>query len=362
MNSERMERMTARQAEIAIGELPPGPQNAITDVKDVRVGHRTLINGNTNTGVTVILPHQKDADRTLYFWGKHVINCRNPFTGIQVLEDFGQMSAPVFLTNMTAVGRVYNGGITFGYSRAKGLPTDGGWPPIVMGIDDRVLNDLRTPSITDRHALEAIANVSTGIVEQGSVGAGTGAVAFGFKGGIGTSSRRIQLKDHVYHVGLLTLANHGRREELIITGVPVGKQMQDPPPSVNHFRSVVGVAATDAPIMPRQLNHLAARAAMGLMRMGGLIDPDESGLVVSFSTGIQLKTPKKTKEYVLDFIPDSEADLLYQAAFEAAEESVLNALFKSSTLKGREGRSAPAFPVGRIQQILQQLNHWDEQP
>jgi D-aminopeptidase len=347
--------MRCRDAGIIVGSLPPGPKNAVTDVKNVRVGHSTLMEGDVNTGVTVVLPHEKDAENAHYFWGRYIHDSDIELTGIQVLEDFGAMSSPIFLTNLMAVGRVYNGGITFGYSRDKGLPTDGGWPPIVAGIDDRYLNNMRKRVITEKHALDAVANASGDNVEEGVVGAGTGAVAFGFKGGIGTSSRRTEVENHTYHIGVIVLANHGRRDELTILNIPVGEHMPAPAPVGDHFRSVIGIVATDAPLTPRQLNHLARRAWAGITRLGGMIDSGESGMVVSFSTGIELESTKEKIEHQQEFFSDSQIDLLHQAAAEAAEESVLNALFRAIPLKGPHGHVAQAIPIDTVIRILKRV-------
>jgi D-aminopeptidase len=345
-------RRNAREAGLVFGRLPPGPLNAITDVKDVRVGHATLSRGNVQTGVTVVLPHEADAERALWFYGCHIFNGHGEATGIQVLEDFGMMSAPVFLTNATAVGRVYNGGITFGYGRDKGLPTDGGWPPIIMSIDDRYLNDLRERAVTEQHALEAVEKATGGVVDSGSVGAGTGAVAFGFKGGIGTSSRRVDLDASPTHVGMITLANHGRREELVINGVTVGKKWKDATFANHEYCGVVGVVATDAPMSPRQLNHLAQRAVAGWQCIGGLLDSSTTAMVVAFSTGLRLESAEEAREHRLEFVPENRISAFYYAAAEAAEESVINALFRATTVTGRDGRVAQAVPVDTIIKMM----------
>jgi len=344
--------MDAREAGLILGGLPPGPLNGITDVKGVRVGHATLSRGDVQTGVTVVLPHEADAERALWFYGCHIFDGHGEATGIQVLEDFGMMSAPVFLTNVMAVGRVYNGGITFGYGRDKGLPTDGGWPPIVMSIDDRYLNNLRARAVKEQHALEAVKKATSGVVDSGSVGAGTGAVAFGFKGGIGTSSRRVDWDASTTHVGVMTLANHGSREELVIDGVPVGKKWKDAASADHAYHGVVGVVATDVPMSPRQLNHLAQRAVAGWQRIGGLLDSITTAMVVAFSTGIRLESVKETREHRLEFVPESRISSFYRAAAEAAEESVINALFRATTVKGRDGRVAQAVPVDTLMKMI----------
>lgn len=355
MESSTEKRVRFRQAGLVVGDHPTGPLNAITDVKNVRVGHVTVMDGDVNTGVTVVMPHEKNAARGHTFYGSHIHGCHSEMTGIQVLEDFGLMSSPIFLTNIMAVGRVYNGGITFGYSRGKGLPTNGGWPPIVSGIDDRFLNDLHQRVITEQHALEAIDKASRENTDEGAVGGGTGATAYGFKSGIGTSSRLAFTDNGTYRVGVLTLANHGRRGELVVNGVPIGKLMSEHPSMDNDFRSIIGIVATDGPVMPRQLDRMAERARDGFMRVGGLVDPNESCMIISFSTGIQLESRRGILEHDLEFLPDPQIAPLTHAAAEAAEESVLNALFKATTLEGRDGHVAEAIPIDRVIKILKNV-------
>jgi D-aminopeptidase len=350
MKASSQSRRSARELGIIVGELPPGPRNAITDVKDVRVGHVSLRDGDVNTGVTVVMPYERDAENALYTWGRFIFNGNAEMTGLEVLEDFGQMSSPIFMTNAVSVGRVYNGAITYGYTRGKGLPTNGGWPPVVLSVDDRYLNNMRKRAIHERHALEAIDRASSGMVEEGTVGAGSGAMAFGFKGGIGTSSRRATTRGRAHHVGVLTLANHGRRNELKIDGVAVGRAITTPPPATNAFRSVASVVATDAPMTPRQLNELAKRAGRGLMQTGGLIDPEESCIVVSFSNGIRLKAQRDIVEFSVEILSDDEAAGLFKGAAEAAEESVLNALFAATPVSMPQGHKAEVIPVDRVRE------------
>ncbi len=352
MESSIEKRMRVRQAGLIVGNLSPGPLNAITDVKNIRVGHVTIMDGDANTGVTVVMPHEKNAKRAHYFYGSHIHSSHSEMTGIQVMEDFGLSSSPIYLTNIMAVGRVYNGGITFGYTRGKGLPTNGGWPPIVSGIDDRFLNDLHLRVITEQHALEAVDEASSENTDEGTVGGGTGATAFGFKGGIGTSSRLVLMDNKTYHVGVLTLVNHGKRDELIINGVPIGRRISGLPSMDNDFRSIIGIVATDGPVTPRQLDHMAERAKGGFMRLGGLVDPSESCMIISFSTGIQLESRRGVTEHNLDFLPDPQIAPIYHAAAEAAEESVLNALFRATTLEGRAGHVAEAIPADLVMKIL----------
>ncbi len=358
--SESTNRVRLRDLGIVIGDFPAGRLNAITDVASVRVGHVTIREGDVNTGITVVAPYEEEAENALYFWGKHTVNGQGEMTGVQVLEDFGLLASPIFLTNLTSVGRVYNGAITYAFRRGTGLPTSGGWPPLVMGFDDRYLNDLRRRVLTEDHALEAVEKAQSGPVEEGTVGAGTGAVAFGFKGGIGTSSRRVDLDEASYHVGVLTLANHGRREDLVVDGVPVGKGMTEPPPLNTPYGSVLSVVATDAPLTPRHLNALAHRAALGWTKTGSLAAPDETGMVLAFSTGIAVRSPDEGSEYHLGLMTDAQASDLYAAVGEAAQESVLNALFKATTLTGTGGRTAEALSLDAVQQVIEKYRAFED--
>ena len=335
-----------------IWDYPAGALNAITDVAGVHVEHVTVRDGDVNTGVTVVVPYAEEDENALYFWGKHLVNSRGEMTGIQVLEDFGLLASPIFMVNLMSVGRIYNGALTYAFTRGSGLPTSGGWPPLVMGFDDRALNDVRRRVLTEAHALEALEKAASGPVEEGSVGAGTGAAAFGFKGGIGTASRRVDLGDAAYHVGVLTLAHQGRRDDLVIDGIPVGQALPDPPPLDNDYPSVLSVVATDAPLTPRHLNALAQHAAFGWTKTGSLTNPDDAGMALAFSTGIAVRSPDDDGEYRLAVLPDAQASALYPAAAEAATASILNALFKATTLTGRDGRTAEALPLDVLQRVM----------
>ncbi len=352
MNPGMKQKRRLHELGVVIGELTSGKENGITDVPHVRVGHVTVRDHDVNTGVTVVMPHELDAENALYFWGRYILNGSGEMTGIQVLEDFGLMSAPILLTNAMSVGKVYNGAITYGYTRGKGLPTNGGWPPVVIGFDDRYLNNLGKRVITEEHALQAIQGASSGRIAEGSVGAGTGATAFGFKGGIGTASRRATTDGSQYHVGVLTLANHGRREDFRVDGVPVGKELPGPVPAGNPFKSVSCIVATDAPLTARQMNSLAQQAGLGLAAVGSMDDPEESCMVISFSTGLQLRSRGQVGEYRLRFVADEHVSTLYRAAAEAAQESILNALLQATTLTGRDGHRSEALPVESIRQVL----------
>ena len=354
MIGETESRKRLRDTGLSLGSFPTGPQNAITDVRGVRVGHTTIDDDGGHTGVTVILPCGTDESNAHYFYGSTIFRGRLEVTGIQVLEDFNLMSAPIFLTNLSAVGRVYNAGITYGYERDTGLPTAAGWPPIVVGIDDRILNDIRKRRLTEAHALEAIKQASSTNPAEGSVGAGAGAVAFGFKGGIGSSSRRIRIGKDEFHVGVLSLVNHGDREDLTVDGLPLGRSMTELSSLDHPHPSIVSILATDAPLLPHGLDRLTKNGMAGLMRGGGVTRPDTDCMVLSFSTGLRLDEEQSpTWVHVFSIIDDSDVSILATAAVETAEESILNALFSAEMRVDNKGNAISALPIQTAVKFIQ---------
>ena len=313
-----------------------GALNAITDVDGIRVGHASL--QDAHTGVTVVMPHSSDAERVLFCWGKHIVGSPGELTGLAVIEDFGRLGSPVFMTSLASIGRIYDGALTYAFSKSKGLPLGGGWPPLVMGFDDGVLSDPRRRALTAQHALQAIASARPGPVAQGNVGAGMGAVSFGFKGGIGTASRRVGGA----HVGVLTLASHGRRGDLVVGAAPVGELLSDPPPLDNEEPAVLSVVATDAPLGPRRLDRLSESVAGGWTRLGSMRN---NGVALAFSTR---EAPQGSEARY----SSAQASGLYDAASEAAAESVLSALLHADTLHGRLGRRAYGLSAEALQKAL----------
>jgi D-aminopeptidase len=322
----------ARQLGIRIGDLAPGPLNAITDVGDVRVGHVTLIEGaDVRTGVTMVVPPPEPV-----FAGTHRLNGNGELTGLEWVRESGLLTTPVGITNTFSVG-VVRDAIVAAQIEAR---SDQWHLPVVGETYDGVLNDIRGFHVTREHAFEALCRATDGVVEEGNVGGGTGMICHAFKGGIGTASRRAG--DYV--VGVLVQANHGRRARLSIDGVPVGREIGvdhvPPPPRPGEVAgSIIVVAATDAPLLPHQLDRIAQRAALGVARTGGAGENSSGDLLLAFSTATRV-TPETT---AAPFVPNERLDPLFYAAIDATEEAIVNALLAAETMSGKGGATAHAL-------------------
>lgn len=330
-------------AAVEIGVPGRGVNDAITDVGGVSVGHVSLSDDDVQTGVTVVMPTPTDAENALLFYGKHSDGDHAALTGFQVTDDFGLLSAPIFLTNLLSVGRIYNGALTNAFTRGSGLPTDGRWPPIIMGFDDRLLNNMNRRALSEEHALDALAAARTGPVMQGNVGAGRGAVSFGYKGGIGSASRIVRLAGKSFTVGSLVLANHGERKDLM--------DKSDSPSAENPFPSFLGVIATDAPLSTVALNSLASQAARGAEDCGSRRRPRGSYTVVAFSTGHLVRGPDDGSKYKLFFREADGVWELAQAAREATHAAIGKALSSAESLSGRDGKVISEMPESVIQTL-----------
>ncbi len=267
----------------------------ITDVAGVRVGHVTP---ETGSGVTVVVP---PGEQTTYPWGCRIIGDPGVITGLAVLEDFGFMGSPVFLTGLMSAGRIYNGALTHAFSLDTGLPIGSGWPPIVIGVED----GRRVRNLKEEHALEAMQAAVAAPRPQGRVGAGAGAIAYGMRGGIGCAARWVE---GACIVGILTLAAHGRRQDLVVRGARMEARLRDIPIRDNPAPCAVSVIATDAPLGPRMLDRLCGSVARGWVDLGW--SEGDSGVAIAFSTGTASRVPPG----------------LGHAARAAAAESVLNAV------------------------------------
>jgi D-aminopeptidase len=316
----------SRELGIVLGDLEPGPANAITDVVGVRVGHTTLIEGDAvRTGVTVIVP----PDEPL-FAGSHRLNGNGELTGLEWVRESGQLTTPVGITNTFSVGVVRD---AIAAARTRDL-----WAlPVVGETWDGLLNDIRGMHVTREHVVAALESASDGPVAEGNVGGGTGMVCHGFKGGIGTASRVAD--GHV--VGVLVQANHGRRSRLRVDGVAVGKVLgpervpTPPSPFAPGSGSIIVVAATDAPLLPHQCDRLAQRAALGIGRTGGAGENSSGDLVLAFATGNRgLASGARVP---LEMLSNERIDPLFYAVIDATEEAILNAMLAAETMTGRGG-------------------------
>jgi D-aminopeptidase len=329
----------------------PGPLNAITDVPGVEVGQVTLVDGKSvRTGVTVVLPRGKgDAGRNRCFSGFFSLNGNGDMTGTHWLEETGLLDGPVAITNTNSVGVVRDAVIQWA---ARKWGPDEIWSlPVVAETWDGHLNDIYGNHVKAEHLFSAIESARGGPVEEGGVGGGTGMICYEFKGGIGTSSRRLTAKDGGYTLGVLVQANFGRRSQLLVAGIPVGLELTEDLAYGGDDGSIIVVVATDAPVLPHQLKGLARRGALGLARTGTTARQSSGDLLVAFSTANE-EAGTKTGTPPLVSFPNERLDPLYEAAVAATEEAVINALVAGRTMTGIEGHRVVGLPHDRLREIL----------
>lgn len=347
----------ARDHGVKIGVLQPGKLNAITDVEGVLVGQVTLISGTAvRTGVTAILPHAGNIFQEKVPAAIYVGNGFGKLAGTTQVQELGNLETPVILTNTLSVATGIEG-VTEHSLRQKGNENVQSVNAVVGETNDGWLNDIRGRHVTKDHVLEAIHNAKTGAVDEGNAGAGTGTVCFGFKGGIGTSSRVLPKASGGYTVGVLVQTNFGG--VLQIDGVPVGEalkqfylsgQLQEQ----DADGSCMMVVATDAPLDARNLERMAKRAFMGLARTGGIASNGSGDYVIAFSTHAAVRIPHASsgKTQTVSLVRNDEMSPLFMAAIEATEEAIINSLFMAKTMEGKEGHVINALPVDEVLKIL----------
>jgi D-aminopeptidase len=384
----RETQVRARELGIAIGRGRPGPANAITDVRGVRVGHTTLNRGDgalvvgegpVRTGVTMIVPHDGDIWTEPVYAGSHRLNGNGELTGLEWIREAGLLTGPVGITNTHSVGVVRDGIIR---NAVRKLPFGTSyWAlPVVGETWDGLLNDIDGFHVTADHVDEALAATSDGVVLEGNVGGGTGMICHEFKGGIGTASRVVAESAGGFTVGVLVQANYGRRELLRVDGVPVGEAIPvtevprpDPDDDDDDFAhgpiataesagrgapppgsgSIIVIVATDAPLLPHQCDRLAQRAGLGVARMGGTGAHSSGDLFLCFATGnrsLPRTSFRADPRVVVDLraLNDFAIGALFDATIEATEEAILNALVAATTMTGRDGITATALPHDRL--------------
>ncbi|HEY6933896.1 MAG TPA: P1 family peptidase [Marmoricola sp.] len=358
--------MRLRELGLAIGTLPPGPHNAITDVAGVRVGHTTVVEGESvRTGVTAVLPHDGPVWTEPVFAGFHRLNGNGEVTGIHWVAEAGLLLSPVALTNTHSVGVVRDALVAL---EIEELPAGReAWAlPVVGETWDGVLNDVDGLHVTAGHAQAAYRSAAAGPVTEGSVGGGTGMICHEFKGGIGTSSRVLPADAGGYTVGVLVQANHGRRERLSVDGAPVGRVItrdvvpvpeSEAPPEAG---SIIVVVATDAPLLPLQLNRLAQRAGLGVARTGGVGENSSGDMFLAFATGNRglpadhhpgptlLTTP-------VTMLANRCLTPLFDAVVEATEEAIVNALLAAGTMTGFRGHVAHGLDGAMLVEAVRRL-------
>ena len=346
---------------LRVGILPTGPLDAITDVAGVEVGQRTIIRGSDiRTGVTAILPHPGNLFREKVPGAVFVGNAFGKLAGSTQVNELGEIETPILLTSTLSVARVSDALIDYMLGLQENEDVES-INPLVGETNDGYLNDIRGRHITPADVFAAIKNAKSGSVEEGSVGAGTGTVAFGFKGGIGTSSRRLPAKLGGYTVGALVQSNFGG--VLTIVGAPVGRELgryylreelqPEGSASDRGNGSIMIVVATDAPVDARNLRRLAARAMLGLGRTGATGSNGSGDYVIAFSTAEQLRLPTQTKASLrhVELLTNEAMSPLFLGAIEATEEAVYNSLFRATTTTGR-GHTVEALPIERTVEIL----------
>jgi len=360
LNMEAQKKRTSDYG-INIGILNRGRNNAITDVPGVKVGHLTIIEENSiNTGVTAILPHGGNIFQEKVPAAIFIGNGFGKLTGYSQVEELGNIETPIILTNTLSVPVASDAVIDYILSFPENLSVMS-VNPVVGETNDAGLNDIRKRVIKKDHVLEAIANADTGNVQEGNVGAGTGTVCFGFKGGIGTASRVLPQKRGGYTLGVLVQTNFGGI--LQINGVPVGIELGKFKFNrlENEYKedgSCMVVIMTDAPLDSRNLKRLAARAMAGIARTGGMASNSSGDYAVAVSTNKKLRIPYTSKSMYQDvqLLRNEEMDLLFEAVIEATEEAIINSLFAAETATGKYKFRIEALPIERTIKIMKKYN------
>jgi len=346
----------------------PGPLNAITDVKGVEVGQTTLISGSgplkvgmgpVRTGVTAILPRGKNS-QDLAFAGWFTLNGNGEMTGTTWVEDSGFLDGPVMITNTHSVGVVRDAVIAW---RVKHAPPDEegySWSlPVVAETWDGELNDVNGFHVKPEHVFHALDTAQTGPVEEGNVGGGTGMICNEFKGGIGTSSRVLDAKFGGYTVGVLVQCNYGRRSQLRIAGVPVGREIPEHAVRDEDIGSIIVVVATDAPLIPTQLKRVARRVSLGLGRDGSFSGDGSGDIFIAFSTANPGAAGAKGL-HQLAMLPNQRLNLIFLATVQATEEAVVNAMVAAKTMKGINDFEVIGLPHDRLREVLKKYNRLEK--
>lgn len=346
------ERMRARALGVAPGMYQPGPRNAITDVAGVRVGHATLSTGDSiRTGVTAILPHGGNLFLDRVPAAIHVGNGFGKLLGSTQVNELGELESPILLTCTLCVWKAADALVGWMLEQ-PGMTGVRSINPVVGETNDGFLNAIRSRPVGEAQVRAALAAADTGVVAEGSVGAGTGTIAYGWKGGIGTSSRVTGPSGWV--VGVLVQANHGG--DLLVRGVPVGRGLGRTgvtrgAANKNGDGSIIIVVATDAPLGDRNLRRLATRAMMGLGRTGSSAGNGSGDYVIAFSTSPAVRRTRGAARVAITELGNDEMDALFEAVAEATEESVDNALFMAATVTGN-GNRAEAIPLAEVKKLL----------
>ncbi|HYK99754.1 MAG TPA: P1 family peptidase [Steroidobacteraceae bacterium] len=350
----------------------PGPLNAITDVDGVLVGHTTLIAGSgklivgqgpIRTGVTAVLPRGSASMQRFSFAGWYSQNGNGEMTGTTWVEESGFLESPVLITNTHSVGVVRDAVIAWRVAHGPPDATDSWWSlPVVAETWDGWLNDINGFHVKPEHVFHALDSARGGPVEEGAVGGGTGMVCNGFKGGIGTSSRKLTDKDGGYLLGVLVQCNYGRRLNLRIAGIPVGREIdsEDPyaflPAELTERGSIIVVVATNAPLLPHQLKRIARRVSLGLGRTGSIAGNGSGDIFIAFSTANPSASEISHGTVDLRMLPNDSMDPLFAATVQATEEAIVNAMVAATDMTGIDGHHVRALPHDELRAVLARYN------
>ena len=345
----------------------PGPLNAITDVAGVTVGYTTLISGDgklevgkgpVRTGVTALLPRGQASFNDPVYSGVFSLNGNGEMTGTAWIDEGGFLEGPVVITNTHSVGVARDAVIAWRVTKGGPDPTGFLWSlPVVAETWDGYLNDINGFHVKPEHVLHALESAKTGPIAEGSVGGGTGMVCYEFKGGTGTASRVVKTKaGSPYTIGALVQANCGRRPQLTIAGVPVGKEIPENTVYSKESGSIIIALATDAPLLPHQLKRLARRASLGLARTGSVSGNGSGDLFIAFSTANPGAADPARPTHSVETIPNDRLDEIFEATVQAVEEAIVNALVANQSMIGRDDHRVDALPHDRLRAILKKYN------
>ena len=354
-------RQRLRDYGIKIGLTETGEQNSITDVPGVSVGHETLINGAgklvpgqgpVRTGVTVILPHEGNVYEEKLRAGVDVQNGAGELTGSLQIMEWGVLETPIALTNTLNVGLVHDGIVDHMLKENKEVgDRDEVFLPVVGECDDSYLNDIRGRHVKLEHVLKGIKAASRKVAE-GSVGAGTGMSALGFKAGVGTASRKLTEDLGQYILGALVVANFGTDHDLRVDGVPVGRELQKDEGNPSNDGSIITVIATNAPTNSAQLRRLAGRVPLALGRVGSISSNSSGDIAIAFSNAERIRAREASLSQTATELSPKLLNALFRATIEATEEAILNSIFASETMKGRDDNVSPGLPIDVTLEIM----------
>lgn len=367
MNEDK--RVRLRQLGIKIGRYPTGRHNAITDVGGVKVGHSTIIHGTgklkvgkgpVRTGVTAILPNAGNIFSERVVGSCFILNGAGEVSGMTQVMEWGLIETPILLTNTLSVGTCSDSVGKYMVEKFPGIGIEHDVViPVVGECDDSWLNDIGGRHVHDVNVYEAINNATDGHVAEGNVGGGTGMMTCDFKGGIGTSSRRLPSEEGGYTIGVIVMSNFGKMEDFRIDGVHVGAVLyplyEEHRKRTENYGSIIAVVATDAPLSSHQMGRLCKRAALGIGRVGSYAAHESGEIIIGFSTANKIPRTTKKMTYRMKFLLDQAINPLYQATIEATEEAILNSMCMAETMEGHSGNKAYALPLDRVKAIFDKM-------